>query len=225
MVWGGIMSGKPDGHTSDVKLLDGKATSVPGQTVLPGMQKDVGYDSIELEPWQEHFCWEYVENGGIGYKAYLAAKPKVKEATARVEASKLLTLPNIQARIAAIRKELRARYAITADDLIEHHGKVIKIDRRRFFKDGRAIPIHELDHELASIVDLTTVHVKGAGIVMMPVVANREESKAAMAKILGLEKSTVNLNHQFEDLSDEELQAQAEAIARDILEKQQAAAQ
>jgi hypothetical protein len=148
------------------------------------------------------------------------AKPKVQDNTARVEASKLLTSPNIVARIAAIRKELRERYAITADDLLEHHGRVLKIDRRRYFNEkGNRIPIHELDHELASIVDLDSTFSKEHGIVMLPVVASREKSKEAMARILGLDKSSATVTHRFADLTDDELEQKARELARDIVKK------
>lgn len=221
------MSEKLKGHTAQATLLNGSPTAVPGQAVLPEMQTAIGYDSAELEPWQERFCWEYVENGGIGYKAYLVARPKVKDTTARVESSKLLnplTSPNIVARIAAIRKELRERYAITAEDLIEHHGRVMKIDRRRFFKEnGTRIPIHELDHELASIVDLDSTFSKDYGIVMLPVVASREKSKEAMARILGLDKSSATVTHRFAEMSDDELEQRAKELARDIVGLDQAA--
>lgn len=212
------MSTKPIGHTAAASLLNGTPTAVSGQAVLPDMQSAIGYDSAEMEPWKERFCWEYVENGGIGYKAYLVAKPKVQDNTARVEASKLLTLPIIINRIAAIRKELRERYAITADDLIEHHGRVLKIDRRRFFDEkGARIPIHKLDHELASIVDLDATYSKDSGIIMLPVVASREKSKEAMARILGLDKSNLTVAHQFVDRSDDDLEKRAEELARQII--------
>lgn len=217
------MSEKPKAHTAQATLLNGSTTAVSGQVVLPDMQSEIGYDSAELEPWKERFCWEYVENGGVGYKAYLAAKPRVQDNTARVEASKLLTLPNIITRIAAIRKELRERYAVTAEDLIEHHGRVLKIDRRRYFKaNGTRIPIHELDHELASIIDLDSTYSKDAGIVMLPVVASREKSKEAMARILGLDKSSATVTHRFADLSDDELEQKARELARDIVKQDQA---
>ncbi len=212
--------GEKVGHTAAADLLDGTPTAVPGQTVLPGMQQQMGYDAAELEPWQEQFCWEYVENGGVAYRAYLAAKPKVKESTARVEGSKLLTLPNIVARIDAIRKELRNRYAVTAEDLIEHHGRVIKIDRRRYFKaNGQRIPIHELDHELASIVDIEPTLSKDFGIVMLPIVASREKSKDALARIMGLDKSNMTVKHSFSEMSDEDLQKEADRLADEIVSK------
>lgn len=218
------MSEKPNGHTAQVKLLDDAPTTVPGQSVLPAMQAAMGYDSAALESWQERFCWEYVENGDVGYRAYMVAKPKVKDTTARAEASKLLTFPNIIARVAAIRKELRDRYAVTAEDLIEHHGRVMKIDRRRFFKEnGARIPIHELDHDLASIVDLDATYSKDAGIVMLPVVASREKSKEAMARILGLDKSSATVTHHFAEMSDDELEQKAKQLARDIVGQDQPA--
>lgn len=180
-------------HTT-VTVLDGTATQVPGQAVIPGMQDAVGYDSAVLEPWQESFCWEYVCNGGHGQEAYLKAKPRVKESTARVEASKLLTLPAITNRISEIQAENRRRWMVTADDLIEYHGRVMKTDRRLFVKEnGERIKLHEMSDDLAAIVDLETTYNKDAGIVLLPVIASRQKAADSLARIMGMDKSKMEL--------------------------------
>jgi hypothetical protein len=173
-----------------VNVLDGKPTTVPGQAVLDGMQSVIGYDTAVLDPWQETFCWAYVVNGGHGQSAYLKAKPKVKETTARVESSKLLTSPAILARIESIKLENRKRWAVTADDVIEYHGRVMNTDRRGFFKaNGARIPTHELSDDLAAITDLESTFNKECGVMFLPVVASRQKSADSLARILGLDKS------------------------------------
>lgn len=175
-------------------VLDGTATRVPGQTVIPGMQGLIGHESAVLDPWVENFCWAYVLNGGNGQDAYLKAKPKVKDTTARVESSKLLTIPAVCDRIAAIQQENRRRWAVTADDVIEFHGRTLKTDRRLFFRDnGSRIPVHELPDDLAAIVDLESTYSKDAGVVLLPAIASRQKAADALSRIMGLDKSRVEV--------------------------------
>ena len=179
----------------EVDLLDGVPTGLSGQTVLPGMQQEVGYESTVLEGWLEEFCWRRVmESHEPAYKSYLAVKPKVKEATARVESSKLLTLPNIIGRIDAIRRENSKRWQITADDLVQYHAKVMKIDRRKFFDEsGRRKALQDLDDDLAAIVDLDTSVSKEYGIQLVPVIAQRQKSADALSRMMGLDKAKLEL--------------------------------
>lgn len=181
------------GLNKNIDLLDGAPTGVPGQGVLPELQGETGYDSAVLEPWQEVFCWAYVCNGCHGQDAYMKAKPRVKETTARVEASKLLTLPTIINRIAEIQAENKRRWAVTADDLIEYHGRVMKTDRRLFFKDGKPVPICDLSDDAAAIIDLDSQVVNGA-IVFTPVIAAKKQSADSLARLMGLEKSKIEMS-------------------------------
>lgn len=67
-----------------------------------------------LTDWERQFVDVYVSNGKKNAtRAYMAAKPRVTYKTARVEAHKTLTRPNIQAAI----NEL-AEYTRTADYLL-----------------------------------------------------------------------------------------------------------
>ena len=168
-------------QNSEITVLDGSATTVPGQVVLPSMQEEMGYDSVVLEPYQEVFCWAYVVNGGNGQAAYLKAKPRVKETTARVESSKLLTLPAILQRIKEIQEESRRRWSVTVDDIIEYHGRVLKIDRRLFFDvNGDRIKTHKLPDDLAAIIDIADV-------------PSRAVAADKLAGIMGMVKSKVEL--------------------------------
>lgn len=188
------MATNKQGHTAGVKALDGKPTAVPGQAVLHGMQEVMGYDTIKLSGDQERFCWEYVENGGNGRRAWKAVKPETADASADVAASRLLRSVKVQKRLEEIRHDLRCKYSVTADDLVAYHGRVMKIDRREFFKeDGSRYRIQELPSHLASIVDLDTTFSKDAGIVMMPVVASRQKSADSLARMMGLDKAKLEL--------------------------------
>lgn len=177
------------------KTIENNSTSqVPGQVVLDGMAEEMGYEAIVLKPVQERFCWEYVLHGDNASAAYRKVKPSVKETTARVEGSKLLTNPDVVTRIAQIRDELNRRYAVTADDVLQYHGKVLKMDRAEFveIEDGGAPtlkPIDRLDQEAATIVELTgLIELKNGKTFVGYQVPSRGTSAVELAKILGMNK-------------------------------------
>lgn len=164
--------------------------SVPGQSVLPGLAEELGYEAIVLKPVAERFCWEYVLRGDNGMRAYLKVKPGVKESTARVEASKLLTNPDVSLRIGQIREELRRRYRVTAEDVIEHHGRVLKIDRTEFLDEitGKPKALADIDPEALSILEFDCQKDKDGEVVVLFKVPERHPAKVELARILGLHK-------------------------------------
>lgn len=74
-----------------------------------------GEKRAELE---ERFALEYVQDLNAT-AAYRRIRPNVKEASARVEASRLLTNPNVQARIARLRAEQLQRLQMSADRVLQ----------------------------------------------------------------------------------------------------------
>lgn len=92
------------------------------------MEYELDLEKLEeqkkLTPKQELFCQEYVFCL-IGSAAYKKAYPNVKDGTARAESSRLLTNPNVQARIKELQDERAKRYNITADFLVEKELWVI----------------------------------------------------------------------------------------------------
>lgn len=170
-------------------------SQVTGQTVLPGMVEELGYEVIELKPWLERFCWEYVFRGDNGTRAYRAVKPRVKASTARVEASKLLTNPDIVSRIAQIKGEQRRRFQVTADDLMEYHGKVMKVDRTAYLDEETVTPqkieeIREVDPDALSILEFETQKDQKGRPVVLFRVPKRHESAVELARIMGLHKGS-----------------------------------
>lgn len=167
-----------------------RENSVPGQSVLPGMAEEMGYEVIELKPQLERFCWEFVLRGDNQARAYKTIKPHVKDSTARVEASKLLTNPDVVQRIAQIRAELRRRYRVTAEDLMEYHGKVLKIDRTQYLDEetGRPKKLAEIDTEALSILEFDCQREKDRGVVVLLKVPQRHQSAVELARIMGMHK-------------------------------------
>jgi hypothetical protein len=175
----------------------GQENIVPGQKVLPGMAEELGYETIMLKPWLERFCWEYVFRGDNGARAYKAVKPTVKDSTTRVEASKLLTNPDVIGRIAQIKAEQRRRFQVQADDLVEYHGRVLKVDRTTYldevFNRPKSIEeIREIDPEALSILEFECQKDKDGSPVVLFKIPRRHESAVEMARIMGLHKDGVN---------------------------------
>lgn len=176
-------------ETNETSEVD---SEVPGQIAL--LPEEMGYEVILLDnPVHEKFCWEYVLRATSGKQAYKTVKPDVMDSTARVEASKLLTNPDIIQRIQQIRAELLRKYTVTADDLMMYHGKVLKIDRNEFIDaDGGKRtykPIENIEAEAASILELEDIVLDKEGNSFVRYsVPKRFQSAIEMAKILGLNK-------------------------------------
>jgi phage terminase small subunit len=174
--------------------LSSHTGSVPGQVALPGMADALGYESIVLRPDQERVCWEYVLRNN-GTKAYKAIHPEVSDETAAVQACKMLRKDKIVKRIGQIRDELRRRYEVTAADLMEYHGKVLKIDRREYLDElGKPQSIEAISSEAASILEFDVERDSKFGTThVMFKVPQRHQSAVELAKILGLHKDKMEL--------------------------------
>lgn len=73
----------------------------------------------KLTPKQLRFCLEYQKNNGNGSAAYKKYHPNVTDETARVEASKLLTKPNIKAYLAANIAKLEKKFMVESEQVVK----------------------------------------------------------------------------------------------------------
>ena len=148
--------------------------------------------AIVLKPSWEQFCWEYVMNGGNGASAYRKVHPNVKQVTSYGRAVRLTSKDNVRARIEQIREEQREKFRATHDDLIEYHGKVMKVDRRDFVKEsGEGLaerPIDELNEDAASILEFEVQRDPDGNHHILYKVPARHQSATELAKIMGLHK-------------------------------------
>lgn len=78
----------------------------------------MGTGALSLTPKQEAFCQAYMRLGE-GLLAYKDISPHVKNATAKREATRYLSDPNIQTRIADLRDAITEKTKITVENLIE----------------------------------------------------------------------------------------------------------
>lgn len=179
---------------------DAEQSMVPGQTVLPGMADDLGYEAITLKPAQERYCWEYVLRNDNQCRAYMISHDEQDSAKARKNASKLMQKSDILRRIDEVRAELKRKYTATADDIIQYHTKVLKIDRGEYLDEhGKPRRLEDIDAEASSILEFDCERDSKFGTIhVMMQVPQRHQSAVELAKILGLHKENFDVNAKHE---------------------------
>lgn len=111
-----------------------------------------------IRPQQEEFCQEYVKavaGGGTTMAAYRKAYPNQKgnDNVIKVNASRLLDKPHIQARIKELQASMDKEFAIENKDLLMEASRLAMSDLRKLFHDdGRLKGPHELDDDTAKAV-------------------------------------------------------------------------
>lgn len=171
-------------------------TEVPGQVVLPGLVGELGYESTKLDSRREKFCWEMVLNGGYASRAYRMAYPDcTSKNSSEANASRLLKTPKIQARINEVREEIKRRYRATTEDILEYHGKVLKVDRREFIDEtGKPKNIADIDSTAASILDFDYERDPKSGTIYVNMkVPARHQSAVELGKIMGMNQENVKI--------------------------------
>ncbi len=106
--------------------------------------------SKKLTPKQELFCQQYVidRNG-----TQAAIRAGYKATTATVQASALLTIPNVHRRVAELIGKAANNLEITVERVLKERARLAFVDPRRFFRsDGTPIPITELDPDVAACI-------------------------------------------------------------------------
>lgn len=78
-----------------------------------------------LNPMQERFCIEYVASGN-GKASYKSAFGVTNDGTARVNASKLLKNPEVQARLAELQAEIASAKICAATEIQERLSSVAR---------------------------------------------------------------------------------------------------
>lgn len=155
------------------------------------MAGDLGYDSASaaLKPWEERFCWKYVEIG-VATQAYQAVKPKSTYGTARAESARLLAKPSIKARIAEVQEEIgREARAL----VMGYHRTVMTTDRIDLLNKVRTAQSYDdLDDEARAILEFEQVSSKD-GVRTLLKVPTRHQSAVELARITGMHKDKMEL--------------------------------
>jgi hypothetical protein len=185
------MSEKPNGHRDDKHTVIPDIEGAAGQAVLPDFAEDFGYDSAQMEGWDEAFC-RLVASGMFAYEALMRAKPgRLRPSSAKVSASRLLdakVLTNAN-RLSYIRL-LRKRYAqnldMTTERTLLELRRIAYGNYQDFFDDrGCLIPINQLPPHVTATI--TGVDRSGK------YKTDKTTALLNLAKIQGLLKDSVEL--------------------------------
>lgn len=103
-----------------------------------------------LNPMQEKFCIEYIQSGH-GKASYKAAFGVTNDGTARVNASRLLKNPEIQARLAELQAQVADKKVCAAREIQE---RLSSIARRELY-ETITLPNGEQTQKPTSIRDAT----------------------------------------------------------------------
>ena len=123
---------------------------------------------------QEKFCNEYVKTGNAT-QSYINAGYKSNENVARVEASKLLAKPNIQARVQELMKELHDDSIADQQEILRYLTSVLR---------GKATELY--------------VTQKGETIEKPPSISDRTKASELLGKRYGMWVDKVDLSGQVE---------------------------
>lgn len=164
-------------------------TYLSGQTVLPGFQEILDCEAAALsKPEHELFCAKYVEFGFDSAKAYQAAvnSSVIDRLAAQKNAHKLLKRDEIKRRIAEISAVYRNR---CINDVLAFNQRALNFNPADLYDtDGCMIPLHKLPTGTgveARIVD--------GCLRYLPVFPSPEKARDSIAKIMGIEKSLLEL--------------------------------
>jgi phage terminase small subunit len=172
---------------------------IPTGVVRFGMMDPVAATSHEpLSPRQQRFVEEYLidRNGAAAYYRAFGryntdGSPK-SEATGAVEASKLLSLPSVQAEVAAGESRLRAKRSVTAERVIDSYADFAFTDPTAAFafdEQSRlvtVVPPHELPPEVRQLIIGIEVKNTRQGQSIKYTFASREKALEKLCKHLGL---------------------------------------
>ncbi|MFZ4856152.1 MAG: terminase small subunit [Desulfuromonadaceae bacterium] len=175
---------------------DFNKTSLSGQMVLHDFTDIIGYEAAVLDkPKHEMFCVAFVENLGHAGKAWQSAiDPKCSADQARKNASKLLKNGDVRRRISELSAVVRNR---TVNDLIEYRIKAMKFDPANYFDSSsnvrKQLHISEAKDEHRIGVGLESRIVEGC-VVYVPVFPSPEKSADALQKMMGLDKTMLEMS-------------------------------
>lgn len=110
------------------------------------------------------FVDAYFAEGENQTRAYLKTHPNVTYNTAAVEGHRLLKDPKVHAMVEKRRTELRAKYALTSDRVIQELARVAYFNPRALFDDkGKNVELHKLDPDTSAAL---TLELDGKGNVL-----------------------------------------------------------
>lgn len=163
----------------------------------------------KLAPWQIVFINEYIQNGGNGTSAYMKARPKVREETARARCSLILTKDNIKAELARLQSQMTKEIGMNRERWLKGLCQVAEFNLASCFeKKGDDLEVKEDcltrpdSHALAFIDVKTTTNAEGQVFRKMQVEGhNKLKAYELIGKALGfLNETNINIGSTSEEL-------------------------
>lgn len=147
---------------------------------------------MSLPPKQEAFCQEYVKSGNATAAYFNAGYTPKNKNTARVEASKLLTKPNIQARIAELQADRTARTQIESDKVLREIARLAFAqitDVVKFNNDDLEVKDSDtLNEDIKAAIHKVTIAKDKFGAIKKSVeMHDKNKALALLMKFLGLD--------------------------------------
>lgn len=137
------------------------------------------------------FADAYIATGENALQAYLQVKPHVATSTAGVEGHRLLKIPKVLKLIEKRREELRRKFSITTDRIMQEQARLCYFNPKDMVDaEGNEIPLHKLSDDTAAAlasVEVTTVTVKGSG--KDRIVTKKVTKAKPYNKVTAIEKS------------------------------------
>lgn len=157
-----------------------------------------------LTPKQEAFCHAYIECLN-GTKAAIQAGYAAESAA--VQAHENLRKPNIQARLAILRKERAEAEGLEKEDLLGFYKNVMIADVADLVgEDGKILNVKQLPHAMRQAISSVEVSKHGVKITLV----DKKWAADKYAAHLGMNPiQKLEIKHDFEDLTDEALAARA----------------
>ena len=116
---------------------------------LPGYTGATPLPHARHEEFAQHFvCTTY----GNGAKAARLAGYSEDQSVSSTEAHRLLTNADIDKRVKHLQRERWARLRMPDEELLWRAGAVVRADPGRMFRDGKLIPIEDMDDEARAAI-------------------------------------------------------------------------
>ncbi len=170
---------------------DFERTTASGQMILDDFEAIMGYQTAMLKkPKQERFCEVFVANGGLGGAAYKQTiNPDSTDLNAQKRASDFLKKPEISGRIKQLSSLVRNR---AMNDLVAYRLKALNFDPAKYTGKGGAIRIEDVPVADRIGIGLEAKMIDGC-LYYLPVFPSPERSADALQKIMGMDKSKMEL--------------------------------
>lgn len=140
--------------------------------------------SEDLSPAEEEFLAIYVANGFNGTAAYREVHPNASDATARVQACRRLTKPNVRDRLGQLLENRWQAIHMTGDEVLARVAMDARSDIRLLVDEhGKRLKLHELPDDIVNSIEAAEFDEQG-GIVKVKF-ASKTAARRSILEVTG----------------------------------------